>query len=80
MIRYKCKGCNAVLDINQVLEAKNPFCSDDIIRGCPQCFDIENFQAMCYDSDCMNTATSGFTKGDEYVFACSHHYKVRNDT
>jgi len=75
MIRYKCKGCNAILYKREILEAKNPFYSDIIVQGCPNCFDIDNFHTMCHYINCMDIATSS-TNGKYF---CYKHYKAQDD-
>lgn len=75
--RYRCEGCLETVAENALLKAPNPFTSnspDNVIFGCPDCFEVENFSLLCDFPDCTHAVSSGEpTPEGGYIHRCHEH-------
>lgn len=75
--KYVCKDCGAVSF--ECLSAPNPFDTEDIITGCPNCKEVETLLQACHFSGCNQPASGGYPNVLGYRYAClcyKHSFKV----
>ena len=73
--RWKCEECEEIFDKADLLTAPNPFASNDIIFGCPNCKSVNSFTNVCDEPGCFRNATCGFPTSMGYRRTCGDHYK-----
>jgi hypothetical protein len=72
--RYRCEGCNQIIDYACLLEAPHPFDKNDVIRGCPLCLQCEDgFTAICDADGCESIAGCGWSSEHGYRRTCFDH-------
>ena len=76
-MKFICTQCDFICDESELLQAANPFKSDDTVYGCPRCFGIDAAVAACDAPDCTRQASCGTPTPDGYRHTCSEHRPVR---
>lgn len=72
--RWKCKECEHICTHEQILYADNPFNSDEVICGCPQCKSVEAMERVCDVEGCERLVSCGWPGEDgEYHHTCGEH-------
>ena len=72
--RVKCRECDWIGHLDEMLEAENPFDPGNTIIGCPECKTPCNLEYACEIEGCSELATCG-TPGEngEYYQTCGKH-------
>ena len=74
--KFRCKTCNMVTLIGDLLSAPNPFDPCDVIHGCPKCREVWLFDALCEIPGCRELVAGGIPFDDGgYGFYCSKHLR-----
>lgn len=74
--RWRCASCAAVTIEAALLVAPNPFDATKKVMGCPQCFEVGDFEELCDETGCIKVAIYGFPAGPEwrgYRRTCYEH-------
>lgn len=71
--RYRCRACRWVGVKHELLTGDNPFDKTEKIYGCPECFSIDDFAALCDEPGCLNDVSCGFPTPSGYRQTCPQH-------
>jgi hypothetical protein len=74
-LKYLCGDCTWHGDQSEVLEARNPFCPEDSLLGCPRCRDVTIFKA-CDEDGCWKQVTCGVNTPSGYRQVCGDHFQA----
>jgi hypothetical protein len=67
------------MSASEVLDARNPFCSQDIISGCPKCFSVNEIRGTCDYPGCWEPDTMGTPTANGYRRTCWKHRLEASD-
>lgn len=59
--------------LEEALIDNHPFRPNDVIRGCPQCGEAQNFQSACDEKDCWEPVSCGTPTAEGYRQTCGEH-------
>ena len=48
--KWRCDGCDSIVDDNALLRAVNPFDNRLFVYGCPECKDVGGFTEICSET------------------------------
>jgi hypothetical protein len=72
--KWRCKECDHVCTNATMLTAPNPFNSEWVIHGCPECKAVDQLVAACAAEGCYADASCGCTHKDGvYRHTCHRH-------
>jgi hypothetical protein len=76
--RWRCDNCDMIWKKSELLEGENPFNKTEIIKGCPNCKEANNFTAMCEVEGCHREwSGSGPGKDGDWWTTCYEHKELR---
>lgn len=75
--KIKCTECKWIGKWDDVLQATNPFDSDDIIFGCPSCKSVDQFRYVCDEPGCKEEVSCGTATDEGYRRTCGKHCPER---
>ena len=74
--KLRCKECDWIGSVDDMLEADNPFDPGYTIIGCPECKTPCNLEYACEVEGCNELSTCGFCgKDGEYHQVCGKHFE-----
>lgn len=73
MSKFRCDECEAIHQAVDLLVAPNPFDSQDVISGCPDCKSVGQFTEICDEPECKREAGCGFPTENGYRRTCYQH-------
>jgi hypothetical protein len=56
-----------------VLSAPNPFDSEDVITGCPNCKEVNRLRSTCDEPNCWEADSMGIATPNGYRRTCYAH-------
>lgn len=73
---YQCE-CGAYVRQSQLLQAENPFDSEQRLEFCPECRDVvgDPLRLICDEYGCTETASCGWPSPDGYRNTCGKHMR-----
>lgn len=74
-MKWECDDCHYVCVDGGLLEAANPFNKELTISGCPNCFSVGPFNAICDEPGCEEPVCMGTPTPDGYRNMCRKHGK-----
>jgi hypothetical protein len=72
--KVKCNDCGWIGMYYDLLKAPNPFNTDDILIGCPNCTGVDCIMNLCDDPGCKEIATCGTPTESGYRRVCGKHW------
>lgn len=68
-----CNECDWHGLLSETLHDEHPFRTDEILRGCPTCGQIQDFQNACDEKDCWKPVSYGTPTAAGYRQTCGEH-------
>jgi hypothetical protein len=71
-----CEECGWHGTMATRLTAVNPFCAEDEVSGCPNCFAVSQLVYACEHEDCWREVGCGTPTPNGYAQTCLEHRPV----